>query len=231
MVWPLRPEEFLARYYRRRHFVSHGPAGRVRPLLQALGAESLEQYLVRRREPVQVWYQTHEGDYGVLDASAKDAKWLYRTGLTVFVPEVGELAPWKQRLGAQLGFEVVEGLDLDKRKMERVVREFGIKLIGADLAFFFYAGHGVQVEGINYLIPVNMRADGISSGDVKLAGISLNAALDYLPAKTRVFIDYLAESFGPEPYWDQPQGTRKAAQTKPRRAGSNMRIPPEDIAR
>jgi DNA-binding transcriptional LysR family regulator len=26
----------------------------------------------------------------------------------------------------------------------------------------------------------------------------------YLPAKTRVFIDYLAESFGPEPYWDKP---------------------------
>src|SRR5512132_113051 len=50
----------------------------------------------------------------------------------------------------------------------------------------------------------------------------------YLPAKTRVFIDYLAESFGPEPYWDQPQGKRKAAQNKPRRAGSNMRIPPED---
>ena len=30
----------------------------------------------------------------------------------------------------------------------------------------------------------------------------------YLPAKTRVFIDYLAESFGPEPYWDQPQKPR-----------------------
>ena len=27
----------------------------------------------------------------------------------------------------------------------------------------------------------------------------------YLPAKTRVFIDYLAESFGPEPYWDKPR--------------------------
>ena len=35
----------------------------------------------------------------------------------------------------------------------------------------------------------------------------------YLPAKTRVFIDYLAESFGPEPYWDQPQKTEKAART------------------
>jgi DNA-binding transcriptional LysR family regulator len=31
----------------------------------------------------------------------------------------------------------------------------------------------------------------------------------YLPAKTRVFIDYLAESFGPEPYWDQPQALKK----------------------
>jgi DNA-binding transcriptional LysR family regulator len=30
----------------------------------------------------------------------------------------------------------------------------------------------------------------------------------YLPAKTRVFIDYLAESFGPEPYWDQPVAKR-----------------------
>jgi DNA-binding transcriptional LysR family regulator len=33
----------------------------------------------------------------------------------------------------------------------------------------------------------------------------------YLPAKTRVFIDYLAESFGPEPYWDQPEN--RAART------------------
>jgi DNA-binding transcriptional LysR family regulator len=33
----------------------------------------------------------------------------------------------------------------------------------------------------------------------------------FLPAKTRVFIEFLAQSFGPEPYWDQP-----AAQPKPR---------------
>lgn len=40
----------------------------------------------------------------------------------------------------------------------------------------------------------------------------------YLPAKTRVFIDYLAESFGPEPYWDQPQGQKAAARAKRRAA-------------
>lgn len=34
----------------------------------------------------------------------------------------------------------------------------------------------------------------------------------YLPAKTRVFIDYLADSFGPEPYWDRPQAIPRATE-------------------
>jgi uncharacterized protein (DUF2164 family) len=38
-----------------------------------------------------------------------------------------------------------------------------------------------------------------------------------LPAKTRVFIDFLAESFGPEPYWDQP-ASAAAARIKSRAA-------------
>ncbi|MND09738.1 hypothetical protein D3C83_332890 [compost metagenome] len=38
----------------------------------------------------------------------------------------------------------------------------------------------------------------------------------YLPAKTRVFIDYLAESFGPEPYWDQPALPLEAKRTRNR---------------
>ena len=38
----------------------------------------------------------------------------------------------------------------------------------------------------------------------------------HLPAKTRVFIDYLAESFGPEPYWDQPEAAPASKRTKNR---------------
>jgi DNA-binding transcriptional LysR family regulator len=41
----------------------------------------------------------------------------------------------------------------------------------------------------------------------------------YLPAKTRVFIDYLAESFGPEPYWDQP-----ALALEPKRTGTRAAV-------
>jgi hypothetical protein len=57
----------------------------------------------------------------------------------------------------RLGFDVLEGVDLDKRAMERLVRQFGVKVVGADIAFFFYAGHGLQVSGENYLVPIDAK--------------------------------------------------------------------------
>ena len=45
----------------------------------------------------------------------------------------------------------------------------------------------------------------------------------YLPAKTRVFIDYLAESFGPEPYWDQP-AVQPPAQAPAKRTKSRAAV-------
>ena len=54
-----------------------------------------------------------------------------------------------------LGFEVYEGLDLSLTEMGDLVREFSRGLSGADVGLFFYAGHGVQVEDENYLIPVD----------------------------------------------------------------------------
>jgi hypothetical protein len=81
-------------------------------------------------------------------------------------------------------------LDADRDQMIRALNEHARKAAGGDISILFYAGHGVQVEGTNYLIPINMSADGITAGYVKLAGISLNAALDYLPTRTRlVFLD------------------------------------------
>ncbi|WP_171946439.1 caspase domain-containing protein [Hyphomicrobium sp. CS1GBMeth3] len=53
------------------------------------------------------------------------------------------------------GFEVIEGLDLDKAGMDRKLREFADALEDASVAVLFYAGHGLQVDGINYLVPVD----------------------------------------------------------------------------
>jgi uncharacterized caspase-like protein len=56
---------------------------------------------------------------------------------------------------SKLGLQVIEGVDLDRAGLERKVRDFAKALAGADLGVFFYAGHGLQVSGQNYLVPVD----------------------------------------------------------------------------
>src|SRR3984885_1765821 len=54
-----------------------------------------------------------------------------------------------------VGFEVVEGTNLSRDKMTERLLEFGKKAQGADVAVFFYAGHGIAVNGTNYLLPID----------------------------------------------------------------------------
>jgi hypothetical protein len=57
-----------------------------------------------------------------------------------------------------LGFFVVGGgarLDLDKDGFDAALNEFSKQLVGADVALFYYAGHGVETHGLNYLVPVD----------------------------------------------------------------------------
>ena len=56
-----------------------------------------------------------------------------------------------------IGFEVMEGIDLGRADMERIMREFMIRASGARTAILFYAGHGVQIDGRNYLVSVDTR--------------------------------------------------------------------------
>jgi uncharacterized caspase-like protein len=58
------------------------------------------------------------------------------------------------------GFEVILGIDVDKRGFDTKVRNFADLMEGADVAIFFYAGHGLQVAGRNYLIPVDAHLAG-----------------------------------------------------------------------
>ena len=60
----------------------------------------------------------------------------------------------------QIGFILIGGgpqLDLDKAGFDRAVRAFGQALQGADIALFYYAGHGMQVSGTNWLVPVDAK--------------------------------------------------------------------------
>jgi uncharacterized caspase-like protein len=56
-----------------------------------------------------------------------------------------------------VGFETIVATDLDKRGMDEAFRQFARCTRDADAALFFYAGHGMQFAGTNYLIPVDAK--------------------------------------------------------------------------
>src|SRR5450432_441297 len=89
-----------------------------------------------------------------------------------------------------VGFEVVEGTNLTRDTMTERLLEFGKKAQGADVAVFFYAGHGIAISGTNYLLPVD--ADIKSEMDVKLgAAINIDLTLDQTMADAKVKLVFL----------------------------------------
>jgi uncharacterized caspase-like protein len=89
-----------------------------------------------------------------------------------------------------VGFDVVEGTNLTRDKMTELLLEFGKKAQGADVAVFFYAGHGIAISGTNYLLPVD--ADIKSEMDVKLgAAINIDLTLDQTMSDAKVKLVFL----------------------------------------
>src|SRR3979490_364134 len=89
-----------------------------------------------------------------------------------------------------VGFDVVEGSNLTRDKMTEKLLDFGKKAQGADVAVFFYAGHGIAISGTNYLLPVD--ADIKSEMDVKLgAAINIDLTLDQTMNDAKVKLVFL----------------------------------------
>jgi uncharacterized caspase-like protein len=90
------------------------------------------------------------------------------------------------------GFNVILGLDLTKPAFEEKVRKFSHALANADTAILFYAGHGLQVAGRNYLLPVDAKLG--SERDLDFEAISLDFVLKQMEVEREgkinvVFLD------------------------------------------
>ena len=75
-----------------------------------------------------------------------------------------------------IGFDVIEAEDADQAKMKRVIQAFGAKLVqsgGGATGLFFYAGHGLQVAGTNYLIPVHAKIAREPDVDIEAIAVDL----------------------------------------------------------
>jgi len=77
-----------------------------------------------------------------------------------------------------LGFEVVEGYDLDHAGLTGKLREFSRAMTGADTALFYYSGHGIQVNGSNYLVPVDTKL--ASPADIDFELVKLDFITDQM---------------------------------------------------
>jgi len=88
-----------------------------------------------------------------------------------------------------LGFQVSSLTNASKEEMEKALVDFWKQAAGAETALFYYAGHGMRQNGVNYLIPVDARMK--NSRDIKGSGVDLHGMLGEfarLGAQTKLLV-------------------------------------------
>lgn len=86
----------------------------------------------------------------------------------------------------RLGFETETLVDPDRLALEAGVRRLGQRARGADAAFFFFAGHGLEASGRNWLLPA--PADIRSDRDLRFEALDLDSVLEQLDGAARLSI-------------------------------------------
>ena len=85
-----------------------------------------------------------------------------------------------------LGFKVIQGTNLDKAGFDAKLHEFSRSTTGADVAFFFYSGHGMQIDGVNYLVPIDAP---VTKEDLEFQTVTLDFVQKLLErAKTKIIM-------------------------------------------
>lgn len=135
--------------------------GLLRTALLALLASSVlaSAALAEKRVALVIGNGKYEGGIGALTNPPNDAKMM------------------AEKLTA-LGFEVIKLVNGDQKAMKRAISQFGEKLVKAgpdSVGLFFYAGHGVQIGGENYLIPVG--AEISKEADADIEAVSANGVI------------------------------------------------------
>ena len=85
-----------------------------------------------------------------------------------------------------LGFEVTEGINADHSTLDKLARDFLLSTTGAKIALLYYAGHGVQIDGHNFLVPTDISRD--SAPNLVNAMIDMDTILAGLEDQVRTNI-------------------------------------------
>ena len=91
------------------------------------------------------------------------------------LPNPGNAAADMAAALRRLGFEVTTTLDADRGELNDALRAFTRQSAGADVSLVFYAGHGIEMDGVNYLVPVDARLE--RDVDVRFEAVALDDVL------------------------------------------------------
>ncbi|NJO36556.1 MAG: hypothetical protein HC871_01740 [Rhizobiales bacterium] len=88
-----------------------------------------------------------------------------------------------------VGFEVVEGFNQTREQALTAVRDFGTVAEGAEIGLIYYAGHGIQVGGRNFLVPVD--ASPRVAADLAFEGIAMDDLINQVQARAETVLFFL----------------------------------------
>jgi len=132
----------------------------------------------------------------------------------------------------ELGFDVASGINVSQREMKGLIRDFGQALKAGGAGLFYYAGHGVQSKGRNYLIPVD--ADIQSEAELEDSSVDANLLLNFMDDAQNGLNIFILDACRNNPFArsfrsastglaqvDAPTGTLIAYATAPGRVASD----------
>lgn len=97
-----------------------------------------------------------------------------------------------------LGFETVLAVDITREATEKLLREFYAKASKADVVLVFYAGHGVQHHGENYLLPIDIQLK--KAEDIELQAFSITNLIDALQKQDPRYCIFIIDACRDDPF-------------------------------
>jgi hypothetical protein len=110
------------------------------------------------------------------------------------------------------GFDILLAADCTAKEMEKQLKSFRKQLDSSDVGLFFFAGHGMQIEGVNYLLALDTDMD--TETDAKYSSLSLDKIVDVMAnsaATTKIIILDACRKNPWERRWHRAPGVRGLA--------------------
>jgi hypothetical protein len=112
-----------------------------------------------------------------------------------------------------VGFDVMLVHDADRREMQQALNQFRREIRDADVALVYYSGHGLEVDGVNYLAPVSARLGDRRTLDAEF--LSLDEVMTTVQSGGADFNMIILDACRNNPFIEQVEATRSGATAGP----------------